>query len=136
MSLITRSGPRAALASRITFSRSWPSRFTAAILKFVSPRSTPMEKSGIEEFLLEGEKVGVARALAANGIFLAFRTVLVAASTDHDSFDRRFENQAGFAFPPIDAMLKLKKSFFAFRVDVIRNRGPAQFDCFGQNFAH
>ncbi len=49
ISSMVRSGPRAVRVGTFTFSRSWPSRLTAATRRLVPPRSTPMEKSGMKQ---------------------------------------------------------------------------------------
>ena len=59
---------------------------------------------------------------------------MAAAACNHDAFDRPLADQAGLAFSPVDAMLQLKKSFFAVRIHVIRNGGAAQGNGFLENF--
>ena len=49
-------------------------------------------------------------------------------SRNHGTLDRRLANQAGFAFPAIDAMLDLKKPLFAIGVDIIGDRRTARGD--------
>ena len=50
---------------------------------------------------------------------LALRTVVAAATGDHDSFDWSFADEAGLAFAAVDAMLQLKESFVAVSIDII-----------------
>ncbi len=65
---------------------------------------------------------------------LAFRAIVTAASTQHDTLNGCFANQARLAYPSVDAMLQLKKSLFAVSVNVVGNRRTAQCDCFFQYF--
>lgn len=46
---------------------------------------------------------------------------MAAASRDYDAFDRRFAYQTWLTFAAVNAMLELKKSFFAIGTYVIGN---------------
>src|SRR5271168_31472 len=126
ISSMTWSRPRASLVPSVTFSRSFPSALTAAMRRLVPPRSTPMEKSGMEEKIIR---------TAAERIhsFLAVGAVVAAAAGDHDAFDGRLADQAGFAFAAVDAVLQLEEAFFAVSIDVVRDGGSAEGNRFPKN---
>lgn len=54
-------------------------------------------------------------------LLLAFRTIVRAASSDHDLLYRRFADQARFAFAAIGAVLQLEEPGFTISINVIRN---------------
>src|ERR1700691_3542263 len=99
------------LVPSVTFSRSFPSLLTAAMRRLVPPRSTPMEKSGIEEKVI--------RTAAGSALLLAFRAVVTAASGNHYALDGSFADQAGLAFATVGAVLQLEEACFAFGIDII-----------------
>ena len=67
---------------------------------------------------------------------LAFRTVVTAASSDHDTLDRRLTDQTGLSFTAVDAVLELEEAFFSIGVNVVGNGGTAECDRFLQNLLH
>lgn len=67
-------------------------------------------------------------------LFLALRAVVGAAPGNHDPFHRRPADQTTLTFPPINAVLKLKKAFFTVGIYVVGNRRATESDRFSQNF--
>src|SRR5438309_606830 len=59
---------------------------------------------------------------------------MAAASGDYDSLDWSFADKAGLAFPSINSVLELKKSFFAIGVHVVGNTRAAEPDGLSENF--
>ena len=59
---------------------------------------------------------------------------MTAASGDHHTFDRSLAYQARFAFPPVNAMLELEKSFLAVGIHIVRNGRSSESDRFFQHF--
>jgi hypothetical protein len=59
---------------------------------------------------------------------------VAAAAANHDTFDWSFAHQAGLVFTGVDAVLELKKSFFAFGIDVVGDGRAAERDGFFQDF--
>src|SRR6266404_1746563 len=110
----------------------FPCSSTAAMRRFVPPRSTPIEKSAIDEALSLSSAnfschSGLSAAFArAPRLFLAPRTVMTAAPSDNDALDRSFTDQARLAFAAIDPMLQLKEAFLSSRIDVIGDTGAAK----------
>src|SRR5271169_3414269 len=126
ISSMTWSRPRASLVPSVTFSRSFPSALTAAMRRLVPPRSTPMEKSGMEEKIIR-TATGRVHSL------LASRAVVAAAAGDYDAFDRCFADQAGLAFAAVDAVLQLEKALFAIGIDIVRDGRAAKSNRFPKN---
>src|SRR5271170_5443510 len=124
ISPMTWSRPRASLVPSVTFSRSFPSLLTAAMRRLVPPRSTPMEKSGMEEKIIR---------TAGRLSFLALRAVVAAAAGDYDAFDGRLADQAGLSFAAVDAVLQLEEAFFAVGIDIVRDGGAAEGNRFAKN---
>src|SRR5260370_37749916 len=104
---MTWSRPRATLTPRVIFSRSWPSVLMTAMRRFVPPRSTPMEKSGM------GRRVSL----------LALGAVVAAAAGDHDALNVSLTDETRLGLAAVDAMLELEKSFFAIGVHIVGDRG-------------
>src|SRR5580693_5408565 len=123
---MTWSRPRASLVPSVTFSRSCPSVLTAAMRRLVPPRSTPMEKSGMEEKIIRTPAERIHS-------FLALGAVVAAAAGDYDAFDGRLANQAGLGFAAVDAVLQLEETFFAVGIHIVRDGGAAQGNCFSKN---
>jgi hypothetical protein len=61
---------------------------------------------------------------------------VAAAAGDHDALDGFLADQTRFAFATVHAMLKLKVTFFAIGIHIIRDRGTASRDGFVQHFFH
>src|SRR5580692_104987 len=152
ISPMTWSRPSATFTPRVIFSRSWPSVLTAAMRRLVPPRSTPMEKSGMRKEITRlqqrrsdcwlsieqprGATIFNHQSGVSNRriLLLALGAVVAAAAGDHDSFDRRFADEAGLAFAAVDAVPELEESFFAIGVHVVGNGGAAERDRFFQDF--
>ena len=59
---------------------------------------------------------------------------MAAAAGDHDALDGCLADQAWFPFPSVDAVLKLKESFLAIGIHVVRDGRTAQRDGFFEHF--
>src|ERR1700689_5473167 len=94
ISPMTWSRPRASLVPSVTFSRSFPSALTAAMRRLVPPRSTPMEKSGMEEKIT---RIGAERIHS----ILALGAGVAAAAGNHYAFDGRLADQARLALAAV-----------------------------------
>src|SRR5580692_5027818 len=127
ISPMTWSRPRASLVPSVTFSRRCPSALTAAMRRLVPPRSTPMEKSGMEEKIIR-TATGCVHSL------LALRAIVAAAAGYYDTLDGRFADQAGFAFAAVYALLQLEEAFFTVGIYVVRDGVAAEGNRFPKNF--
>jgi hypothetical protein len=52
-------------------------------------------------------------------LLLTVRTIVAAASGNHNAFDGLLTQQAGLAFASVDAVLQLEESLFAVGVDIV-----------------
>jgi len=59
---------------------------------------------------------------------------VAAAAGDHDALNRSFANQARLTLASVDPMLKLKESFLAVGVHVVRDGRTAKRDGFFEHF--
>ena len=59
---------------------------------------------------------------------------MAAASRNYDSLNRSFTDKARLAFPAIDSVLELKKTFFSIGINVVGNTRAAKPDGLSQNF--
>src|ERR1700676_998583 len=69
-------------------------------------------------------------------LFLALRTIVAAASRNHDSLDGSLADETRFRFAPVNPMLKLEQSFFAIGIYIIRDGRTAERNRFSQYFFH
>src|SRR5271157_910772 len=67
---------------------------------------------------------------------LAVRAVVTAATCDDNPSDGCAAHQAGLALTPIDPVLQLEESLAPFRINVVADRRPAQFDRLAQHLLH
>jgi len=59
---------------------------------------------------------------------------MAAASRNYDPLNWSFADDAGFAFPSINSVLELKKTFFAIGVHVVGNTRTTEPNGLSQNF--
>src|SRR6266566_6725221 len=158
----TWSRPSTVLVPSVIFSMRVPCSSTAAMRKFVPPRSTPMEKLGIGrqkelgytgqiglsifdcQFPIEGlNSKGIVVFKSAMGnrqlkivLLLAFRAVVAASSPDDHALHGHLADQARFSFTTINPVSQLKEALFTIGIDIVGNRRSAQGNRLFQDFPH
>jgi hypothetical protein len=79
--------------------------------------------------------LGLALVAIAPVLALAFGAEVGSAAGDDDTPNWRFAAAAGFAGSQVDAVLELEESTFAIGAHIVGDRGAAEPNCMGQDFA-